>query len=388
MNAGIHEADGSLLPVKNAAAALACGVVGLNIVGVTPVLLGALADAHRLSAADLGVAAMLELFGMGLTTGLAGALLKPKGLKRLAIVFSVLLAVVNALCVSATGPEILVLRTLAGVPEGGLIWIAVGMIARSKTPERWAAYFFMGQVAAQLALALLFWVFVLPRFGADGGFVVMAATTLLAAPAALLLPAAYGPLTQAAGLSGSPPARGWAALLATFVFVSANGAVTVYLEPLAHEAGLSADVARLALVASLIGQVAGGVLAIVLAGRVGYLKVFAVCTATYLAVWGVYGFTHSAAVFIIVTMAAGVINLLVGPFLTPMSIEVDPTRRTAMQSAGAQIFGGAAGPLVASRFVTDASVRLVLTMASVALAVGFAAILLLSLTAPRRSAAA
>jgi hypothetical protein len=348
------------------------------------VLLGALVDARRLSDADLGVAAMLELFAMGLAAGLAGALAAPRRLKLLGVSAAVLLAAANLCCLRAAGGAILALRALAGVPEGLLIWLAVGMIARARTPEREAAVFFTGQCVAQLTLAVLFWVVILPRFGADGGLAAMAATSLLAAPAALLLPRAYGPLVQAEGLAGAPPRRGWAALLATFVFVSANGAVSVYLEPLAHEAGLSAEVARLALVASLLAQVAGGVLATLLAGRVGYLRVFAVCTLVYLLVWAVYGFTRSALVFILATMAAGLITLLVGPFLTPLAIEADPTRRTAMQSAGAQIFGGAAGPLIASRFVSDTHVRLVLVLASGALALGFAMILGLGLTAPGR----
>ena len=58
-------------------------------------------------------------------------------------------------------------------------------------------------------------------------------------------------------MQGAPPPRGWFALLATVVIVAANGAVSVYLEPLAHQAGLSANVARLALFVSL-GRASGG----------------------------------------------------------------------------------------------------------------------------------
>jgi hypothetical protein len=81
-----------------------------------------------------------------------------------------------------------------------------------------------------------------------------------------------------------------------------------------------------------------------------------------------------AWLFIVVTMISGAASLLVGPFLTPMTIEADPTRRAAMQSGGAQILGGALGPLVASFLVGDADVRGVLVMGVTALLIGFAMI--------------
>ena len=53
-----------------------------------------------------------------------------------------------------------------------------------------------------------------------------------------------------------------------------------------------------------------------------------------------------------------------------------------MQSAGAQILGGASGPLLASFTVDDANVRGVLVLGAIALVIGFAIILGLHATAP------
>jgi hypothetical protein len=382
-SSGVQEAVGPSLTPAQAAGAIALGALALDVIGVAPVLLGALQDEHRLSAAGIGLAAMLELLSMGIVTGLCGAVVPPKRMRMIAVVCSLLLATLNFLALGASGLGVLLARTAAGAPEGVLVWITVGMIARSETPERWAAVFFTVQVLAQMALAGLFWIWVLPRFGANGGLWALGLTSLLGVPLAFISPDRYGALTQAAGLSGAPPPRGWAALLATVVLVSANGAVTVYLEPLAKEAHLSAGVARFALFASLVAQVAGGLLATYLAGKVRYMTVFTVCTVFFLIVWAVYGVSAPAWLFVGASALAGLTALLVGPFLTPMTIEADPTRRTAMQSAGAQILGGAAGPLLAAFVVSDANVRGVLVQGALALLVGLAMIAAIRYTARR-----
>ncbi len=378
----VHEAVGPSLRPLQVIAAIGLGVLALDIVGVAPVLLGALQDEHRLSASGIGLAAMLELISMGLSTGLCGALLPPRRLRVIGLGASLILALLDVASAGASDAAVLALRTTAGVPEGVMIWITVGMIARSTTPERWAALFFTGQVLAQLVLAGLFWAWVLPRFGASGGFWALGLSSLIGAPLALAAPSFYGAL-QSGAAGGGPPLRGWAALLATGVFVAGNGAVSVYLEPLAHAAGLSAATARFALVASLVAQVAGGALATLLAGRVRYITVFVICALAYLVIWTLYGFNIPSWLFIGATMLSGMISLLVGPFMTPMTIDADPSRRAAMQAAGAQIFGGAAGPLAAAFLVSDDNVRGVLAPAGAALIVGLGMIFAIFLTAKR-----
>ena len=49
-----------------------CGVVGLMIPGLQPLLLGALVEEGRVSASQIGVVATGELLAMGLTAGFAG----------------------------------------------------------------------------------------------------------------------------------------------------------------------------------------------------------------------------------------------------------------------------------------------------------------------------
>ena len=88
----MEEAVGPPLSFSQAFAVIALGVFALNIVGVVPVLLGALQDEHRLSASGIGITAMLELLSMGVSTGLCGALLQPARMKTIGVLGSLALA--------------------------------------------------------------------------------------------------------------------------------------------------------------------------------------------------------------------------------------------------------------------------------------------------------
>ena len=138
----------------------------------------------------------------------------------------------------------------------------------------------------------------------------LAIVTSFAVVVAWMAPARYAPLVKPEGESGAPPLRGWAALAATVVFTASFGAVAVYLQPLAHEAGLDANVARLALTLSLLAQVVGGSVAAVVAGRLHYILVFTLGTAAFLVCWAVMGAPVPGWAFVAANVAGGFIYLL------------------------------------------------------------------------------
>lgn len=376
----VHEAVGPALTGVEAGVAIGLGVNGLLVLGVVPVLLGDLVHEHRLTAAGIGQTAMTELLSMGITIALAAIVLKPQRLKLLGAVLCLLLAAVDLAGVRASGLGVMALRGLAGALEGLLLWITVGMIARTVTPERWAGVFFTAQVLAQLLLAVAFALWVLPRFGPNGGFVSLALVSLVTVPAALFGPSRFAPLPTAPGETGAPPLRGWIALLATLVYVSAGGAVGVYLEPLADQAGLTVEVPHTAIWVSLVGQVLGGATATAVSGRIRYFAVFLIVSAVTLAGWWVFGQTPSAALFIATNFMLGLSSIFLAPFLVPMTIDADPSRRAAVQSAGAQLLGGAMGPLLASFVVGDRDVHGVLWLGAGLMLAGLAVVTWLRLT--------
>ncbi len=379
----VHEAVGPSLTGREAAATLAVGVNSLLVLGILPGLLGALADEHRLTASGIGLTATTEALCMGLCTGAMGLIRRPGRVRLIAVAASVGLAAVDLISTTAADLPLMALRGLAGAVEGVLLWITVSMIARTVTPERWAGAFFTTQTLAQLLLAIALAAFIIPRFGANGAFAALALSSLLGVVPALMSPQGFAPLPTGPGESEAPPPRGWIALAATLVFVSAAGAVGVYLQPLAQEAGLDAGVARTALWTSLAAQVAGGALATALAGRVRYFTVFIMTSVVYLAVWVIFGGHPGAWLFIGANALAGLFGLFLGPFLVPFTIDADPSRRAAMQSGAAQLLGGALGPLLASQVVGERDVHGVLWLGVGLMLTGLVAVAGLRFTARR-----
>jgi hypothetical protein len=113
-----------------------CGVTGLMIAGVQPLLFGALAEEGRVGAAQLGRIATGELLAMGLTAGAAGSFLPARRLKTIAIAALVALAAANVASMFARGEMVTLARAIAGAPSGLLVWVTIALIARTPTPER------------------------------------------------------------------------------------------------------------------------------------------------------------------------------------------------------------------------------------------------------------
>jgi len=318
---------------------------------------------------------------------LTGILLKPQRLKLIGVVVTLALAAVDCATAGASGLGVFAIRGVAGALEGVLLWITVAMIARTATPERWAGVFFTGQTFTQLLLAIALAAWIMPHWGAAGGFVAIAVCAVAGAPAALVGPSRLADLNPGEAIAGPPPLRGWIALLGTLIYVAGSGAVAVYLEPLALQAGLDAGVARTALWVSLAAQVAGSAAATAMAGRIRWFTVFLVTTAAYLAVWWLFGLRIPAWLFITANAAGGLFGLFLSPFLVPMTIEADPSRRAAVQSGAAQLIGGALGPLLASRLVSDRDVHGVLWLGAGLTLAGLATVAWLHVTSRRTPAA-
>ncbi len=346
-----------------------CGVTGLLIPGLQPLLLGALTDEHRLATTDIGLVATAELLCMGLTAGLAGSFLKAQRLKLIAIAALIALAAIDAVTETAPSTQMLVLRAAAGVPSGLLVWLAISLIARAPTPERWAGAYVTTQTLYQLLVATALSAFVMHTYGAAGGFLTLAALCAFNIIPALWLPAQLEPLPQAAN-AGLPNLRGSLALSVSFFFLAATSGVWVYLEQLSQQAHHSAAVIGQAVSISLAAQVAGGLTATLLAGRIPWLFALIGSAIIDLAVFATFATLPAPPLFIAAAAIMGFIWLFATPFLVPMTIDADPTRRAALLIGGAQLVGGSLGPLFASFLVTntDAHGALVFSIGSVALA--------------------
>jgi len=347
---------------SQALAAVGLGLNALAITGLFAPLMGALADEHRLSVPQMGLTATAELFSVAIAAGAAGAFLQPKRLRFIGAGACLALAGCDLGTMAASGWLTPAVRAGAGVAEGLLLWITIGLIARMQTPERWAGIFLTATTVLQLVLALAFATFAIPAFGANGGYALLAICALLGLAPTLAAPGRLLPLVEGQSGAGAPPPRGWIALAATVLFFSANGAVVIYLQRYALQAGLTPAVARTAVWVALAAQLLGGAAATALAGRIRWLPVFAVGTVLWLAAWTCFSMRVPAPLFIAANGLSGFVALLVGPFYVPLAIEADPSRRAAVQTGAAQLLGGALGPLMSIALVTDRDAHPVLIL--------------------------
>src|SRR5207302_1150497 len=77
-------------------------------------------------------------------TSAAGILLKPVRLRPIAMIAAAVLVILDLATTRTSGQGVMIVRGLAGLPEGVLLWISIGFISRTATPERWAAVLFTG----------------------------------------------------------------------------------------------------------------------------------------------------------------------------------------------------------------------------------------------------
>jgi predicted MFS family arabinose efflux permease len=99
-----------------------------------------------------------------------------------------------------------------------------------------------------------------------------------------------------------------------------------------------------------------------------------------LVVWWLFGQRIPGWLFIGANAVAGLTALFLSPFLVPMTIEADPSRRAAVQSGAAQLLGGAMGPLAAAMLVSDRDVHAVLWLGAGLLLAGLTVVAWLHFT--------
>jgi MFS transporter, DHA1 family, inner membrane transport protein len=333
------------------------GCVALLMLGLQPLLLGALLDEHRLSVAQLTQSATVELLVLGATAGVMGAVTPHRRLRLIGALGCAILVAGNAASMAADGVPFVACRALAGLGGGILVWIAVGMITHGRVPARLSGIFLAVQTAAQAMLAALLPVTLMPAHGANGGFLVLSVISALSALTLPLLPASLPDLPQPEEGAGGINLPGIVGLASSFCFMSGIVGLWVFIDPLAHMDGISPAIAQYAVALALAAQVMGALAATVLAHRLPPGATLLGSGAGCLAAIAVLAGTPGDAAFMAAVLLFGFLWLFTLPFQIPLLIRADPTRRAAMLLAGAQLLGGSAGPQITGLFATETALR-------------------------------
>ncbi|MGO9932742.1 MAG: MFS transporter [Steroidobacteraceae bacterium] len=371
--------------VGQIAAIVFVGTIGILIPGIQPIVLGALLAARHITLSQLGATASVELLTMGLAAALGAALLPARRLRVIGVAASLALALGNYLTPFAAGESITILRALTGAAGGVLIGATACMIARSAAPQRWAGIYLSVQTLAQFIFAAIMTAWGEPGRAVHCDFGMLAIAGLGSAVASLALPAVFQVLPKSAG-KGSfamPPLRGVAALACVFLVLMFIVSIWVYYDPIARQAGLSSHISDTAVYVSLAFQVLGGTLATLSAGRLKWFPVFAACAAVDFLMVALLGAHPSALVFLIDAAVFGFIWLFILPFLVPMAIEADPTRRSAALASGVSLLGASMGPIMVGLIISPDDTGGALWFGAACLLVSFAIATALRYLRPR-----
>lgn len=329
------------------ASVLMVAVVAGCVPALQPILLGGLLAEHRLAAEQVGQAAMVEALGMAVSTTIAGAMLRPERLRLIAVAAALAMIVANGFSMVAGAGGIFAARALNGAASGLLLWILVGLMTRAANPGRLFALYVTAQAIASFLLSALFTGWVVPRFGVGGGYgVLVGLAAALLVPAMLIAPR-YGALAMS-GEGRRPSVRGLVGLLAVACFMAGIFSFWVYLQPLATSLGHDPATVGRAISIAIGVQVFGGLVAFVLAGRVG-----GVAATLASAVGGVLlvmlVMLHPATwSFYLATSLFAFFWMFCPPFHLPLLMRFDPSNRAAMFISPAQLAGVASGPMIAS----------------------------------------
>ena len=329
------------------ACGLLLGVAATISTPLQPLLLDALVRGHRLTTVTMGQAATMDMLGLALSSGAAGAFLAPRKLRVYAAVAAMGVIAANlSTCVAGTF-GVLASRLASGGCSGILMWVTLGLLARSKSPVRMTGMFLAAQAAVGVVLAGLLAGEILPRFGFAGGYAALAGVGVVALFAATRIPRSYGALGRSKAV-GLPPVAGLFALSPVFCFLAGLVSIWVYISPIALTAGRSASLVALAITTAISFKFVGGLLAVSAADKTNWRGVLPLGTAVCALIAAGLAAPTPGFVFLALIAGLGTCWMFLSAYHIPMLLEVDRTGRSALLVSMVSLMGGAAGPFTAS----------------------------------------
>lgn len=335
--------------------AIAVGSIALLMLGLQPLVLGALLESGRVSLEGVGLVAMAEIVGLGAGV-LLGDLVLPLGRLRLATAIAALIgAGLNVATLHVAGDLVFsVIRAAAGIGEGVLVWSTTSVLVRTSRPERKAGIFFVVQTAAQGLVGLALAQLVVPGHGWQGAFVALAVLSCGAAVLAAGLPAGLRPLAAVAVDGFAWSIRHAMPLVVSFLLMATLGSLWAYIEPLGQRAGFGTVAIQTLIAAGLGMQVIGGCIGSVLVRRIPVRPTLSLCALLLgLSAYGIgRTIANDTTAFALLCAVFTFVWLFAAPFQMALAFAADTTGRVASLVPAAQLFGVAFGPLMAS-FVVE-----------------------------------
>jgi predicted MFS family arabinose efflux permease len=340
-------------------ASLLIGSCALLVLGVQPMLLGALVQEGRIADSQVGNLVTIEMLGIVLGSLVGIGMLRRIGARIVIGGAGITLAAANIAMLGQSGMLLLApIRAVTGLTEGILVAAALVAISRVARVERASAIFLAAQTLLQAAVAGTLPSLPIAQSRSDAALLALAVAGVVAAVAVAALPLELRPAAPDAERGALTPAS-LTALLGAGLFLGAIVSVWSYLGLWLIHYGYPPAFEGTAVALCLVSQVIGALVAARFGERLPTQKTIAACALIGAMLSAFFFLFHgSAAAIIVISMAFGFVWLFTLPFFAGWLIEIDPARRavlylTAFQLGGAALLPSLAGVAV-GRFGIDA----------------------------------
>lgn len=328
-------------------------VVGPGCINaIQPLLLGALYDAGRISVTQIGHSATAELGGMAVATTVAALIIPTNALRRWAAGALLMMLAANCLTPLLSGGAVIACRMLNGLGTGLLVWVLIGLVGRVAAPGRLYGIYLTAQAIGSLIFSVALSSAILPYLGLWGAYGLLALLDLLMLIAALpFIAPRYA--VRSAQQAGLPPLPGLMGLIGVGCMMGGIMALWVYALPLFRALGHGETAARVAISTAIAGQIAGGALSSLMAGRmrplVACIAGAGICALCILIIL----ILRSDAVLIVTMGLFAICWMGVPSFHVPLLIGLDPSLRAVLLIGSAQMLGLSLAPLIAAAAIDD-----------------------------------
>jgi MFS transporter, DHA1 family, inner membrane transport protein len=331
------------------AAAMLVGTAALMILGLQPLLLGALTEEHRLTVAALGRLATFENLALAAGSALGWRLMAGPRMREKATVACAALALANiGIYLTRTSAQLFLLRGIAGALEGLMLGAAIVILTSSIHPERTNALFLAIQTVPQMVAAYVLPAAIIPRWGSNAGFALLGRIALVSVAGAWLLKAPAQ--AKRATLAPDSPVT-LSALTGLGAVIAQNagiGGAWNYFEQEGAQQQFGPNVIGVAMSGSLAAQIAGAFFVAWIGWRAPYRIVLPVGIAVQAFIVVTVAHPTSPALYVLLAGGFGLLWLGLQPYQIRQMLTLDPSRRSAFLVIPLALTGLSIGPFAVS----------------------------------------
>lgn len=343
-------------PAPVVVSAIALHMMGGLVVQMSPFVVAGLMTGLALSERDAGIVTSVELLALAATAISLAPFLSRLSYRRtglLALLLTLIAQAASILDIAWTA--LVMLRGLAGVGEGALYALSLGIVAsRCSNPEKIFGYF---QFVCAIASVALFSIGgeITAAFAHRGIFALLAGVMVIFAPLVLLVSNAPDVnVNKGPSVAGSPTLLGFLLFLAIVLYVTVSAGLFTFSGPLGQRVGLDTGaVGYILTLSSLIGLAGAGAATMLNVHWGRTLPISAFCFG-YILVVLVLCLWRDPRAYAVAVIASAVLYYFSLPYLFGLAAALDRSGRWAAAAGSAHLLGFAIGPMLAGAMIAGA----------------------------------